>query len=220
MPTLRSRSITTQLAIRRANTTSTIRQQASRAGKPTRSRSLNDDIFARSCRPRRPAPRQTTKQLPLDTRRCYDHFARRQVRARVHWYGAQPPPRPDCQCGHLRESVGELGQWIDGVTMRRSRFTQVTGSTPGAAARHRCWTSTAVRGFVMQIQQHARGRSRPTGAGMSASSAATRQVLLRGGASGCCGTSQLYGLQNRSLSPGGITHDTGSTGLAPTRRPA
>jgi hypothetical protein len=39
--------------------------------------------------PRRPAPRQTAQQLPLDTRRCYDHFARRQVRARVHWYGAR-----------------------------------------------------------------------------------------------------------------------------------
>jgi hypothetical protein len=36
--------------------------------------------------------------------------------------------------------------------------------------------------FMMRIRQHARrGRSRPTGAGMSASSAATRQVLLRWG---------------------------------------
>ena len=52
MPTLGSRSITTcSWRSARANTTSMIRQQASRAGKPTRSRSLHDDIVARSCHP-------------------------------------------------------------------------------------------------------------------------------------------------------------------------
>jgi hypothetical protein len=55
------------------------------------------------------------------------------------------------------------------------------GSTPVAAARHHCWISTSIRGFVMQIWQHVQGRSWPTEAGMSASFAATLQVLLRWG---------------------------------------
>ncbi|HZU45817.1 MAG TPA: hypothetical protein VFA16_00960, partial [Mycobacterium sp.] len=43
----------------------------------------------------RAAPRQTVKQLRLDTRRCYDHFAECQGRARVYEHG-----------GHLASIVG------------------------------------------------------------------------------------------------------------------
>jgi hypothetical protein len=51
---------------------------------------------------------------------------------------------------------------------------------PDAAARHGCWPSTSIRGFVMQIRQQVQGRSRPTEAGMSASSVATRQSFSGG----------------------------------------
>jgi hypothetical protein len=93
----------------------------------------------------------------------------------------RPPPRPDRQGRGCRELVGELGQWIDFVTMRRSQFW--AGHVPDACrSRSSPLLDLDVRlQIVVQIRQHVQGRSRPSEADVSASSAATPAGPSSGG---------------------------------------